>query len=118
MALDAATRARLPSVAVVLLTGTGVLALGLGVALAFVPVTRLLGIAVPQVYRYVLAVFALLGGGIHLLAARWARQRRGLFRIAMAALVGMVLLQVSAPLDIVALACLWLSRDAFGEERA
>ncbi|MFB6301783.1 MAG: hypothetical protein ABEH78_02805 [Haloferacaceae archaeon] len=117
MALDAATRARLPSVAVVLLAGIGVLALGLGLALAFVPVPRLLGVAVPQAYRYILAIFALLGGGIHLLAARWARQRRGLFRVALAALVGMVLLQVSAPLDIVALACLWLSREAFGDGR-
>lgn len=118
MALDPATRARLPAVAVALLAGTGVLALAAGAALALAPLPRALGVAVPRSYRLVLAVLALLGGGVHLLAARWARRRRSLFRTAMATLVGMVLLQVSAPLDVLALACLWLSREAFGADAA
>jgi hypothetical protein len=117
MVLDPSTRARLPAVAAGLFAVTGVLALALGGALALAPVPGMLGVDVPVAYRYLLAAFAVLGGGLHLLAARWTRQRRGLFRIVMTALVGMVLLQISAPLDIAALACLWLSRDAFGGER-
>ncbi|MFB6280431.1 MAG: hypothetical protein ABEH40_00215 [Haloferacaceae archaeon] len=116
MALDRATRARLPAAAVALLVAAGGLALAAGVALALLPFPRLLGVAVPPAYRLVLAVLALLGGGVHLLAARWVRRRRSLFRVAMATLIGMVFLQASAPLDVLALACLWLSRDEFGAD--
>ena len=118
--MDTATRARLPAVAAAVLAGTGVLALGVGVALAALPLPGMLGVAVPTSYRYVLAALAVLGGGVHLLAARWVRQGRSLFRTALATLVGMVLLQASAPLDIVALACLWLGREeaVSGADRA
>lgn len=118
MVVDPAVRDRLPAVAVAVLAGTGALALLAGVALAVVPVPRLLGVPVPGTYRTVLAAFALLGGGVHLLAARWVDQRRSLFRTVMAVLVGMVLLQVSVPFDVLALACLWLSREAFGADGA
>lgn len=118
MAIDPAVRARLPAVAAAVLAVTGVLALVAGVALALVPAPRLLGVGVPRAYGYALAALAILGGVVHLLAARWTRQRRSLFRTAMATLVGMVLLQVSAPLDVLVLACLWLSRGAFGADRS
>jgi len=104
---------RLPRVAASLLLGTGAVAFMFSVAVFVVqPPSGLLS-ALPGNYRVVLAVLAVGGGVAHVLAGIWTRNRRPIFRIVTVTLVGMVLLQVSAPIDILVLVVIGLSRDEF-----
>lgn len=108
-------RARLPATAASILFAIGCLALLLAVVLVFfaLPLSRYIGYSLVGLYQYVLAGFAVLGGGMHLLAGWWAWHRQGLFQTVFVTLVGMVLLQVSFPLDVIALLCIGLSRQEF-----
>jgi succinate-acetate transporter protein len=107
---------RLPRVAATLLLAVGGLALLSSVAVFFVSLPSGIVGSLPANYRVLLAVLAVLGGVAHLLAGLWARQRRPIFRIAAATLVGMVLLQVSAPVDILVLVILGVSRNQFEDD--
>ena len=107
---------RLPRVAATLLLAVGGLAFLASVAVFFVSLPAGLAASLPNDYRILLAILAVLGGIAHVVAGLWARQRRPLFRIAAATLVGMVLLQVSAPVDILVLVILGISRDQFEDD--
>jgi hypothetical protein len=107
---------RLPRVAATLLLAVGGLALLSSVAVFFVTPPSSIADSLPNNYRLLLAVLAVLGGIAHVVAGLWVRQRRPLFRIAAATLVGMVLLQVSAPVDILVLVVLAVSRDEFEDD--
>ena len=107
---------RLPRVAATLLLAVGGLAFLAGIAVFFVSLPPDIVASLPADYRLLLAGLAVLGGAAHVLAGMWVRQRRPLFRIAAATLVGMVLLQVSAPVDILVLVALAISRDQFEDE--
>jgi|GEM_PF-5125735 len=107
---------RLPRVAATLLLAVGGLGIVASVAVFFVSLPPGITGSLPTNYRVLLAVLAVLGGAAHLLAGLWARQRRPVFRIAAATLVGMVLLQVSAPVDILVLVILGVSRDQFEDD--
>jgi len=104
---------RLPRVAATLLLAVGGLALLSSVAVFFVTPPPGVADSLPTNYRALLATLAVFGGAAHVVAGLWVRQRRPLFRIAAATLVGMVLLQVSAPVDILVLVVLAVSRDEF-----
>lgn len=104
---------RFPEAASTVLSGVGAASIALGAALLVVPLPTYLGTPLPYGYRAALAALGFVGGGLHLLAGRWARDRRDLFRAVAVTLVGMVVLQVSAPLDLLAIALLGLSRDRF-----
>lgn len=106
-------RTRLPVAAAAVLSAVGVASLAVAVVLVLFPLPGTLGYPVPSTYRYVLVGLALAGGVVHLAGGWWAWHRRWWFRSVLATLVGMALLQVSVPLDLVALACLGLGRDAF-----
>jgi len=107
---------RLPRVAATLLLAVGGLAFLAGIAVFFVSLPPDIVASLPADYRLLLAGLAVLGGAAHVLAGMWVRQRRPLFRIAAATLVGMVLLQVSAPVDILVLVALAISRDQFEDD--
>jgi len=107
---------RLPRVAATLLLAVGGLAFVAGIAVFFVALPPGIVESLPTNYRLLLASLAVLGGTAHVLAGMWARQRRPLFRIVAATLVGMVLLQVSAPVDILVLVVLAVSRDQFEDD--
>ncbi len=106
-------RSHLPTLAAGLLLMTGAAAILLVIGLVLYPLPRPFGVALPASYRVLLIGLGLVGGGVHLLAARWAFQRGDLFRTAFATLVGMVLLQVSVPIDLIVLVCLGLARAEF-----
>jgi hypothetical protein len=109
----AVDRERLPRIATTLLFAVGILAFVFSIAVFVVsPPSRLVS-ALPSNYRVLLAVLAVAGGSAHVVAAIWTRGKRPLFRIVAVTLVGMVLLQVSAPIDILVIILLALSRHEF-----
>jgi type IV secretory pathway TrbD component len=102
-----------PDAAASILFLVGAIALLVGLGLVLWPLPELFGVGVPPLYRYLLVVLAMVGGSIHLLVSRWCRDRKHLFRVAAGTLIGMVLLQISVPLDILAIAFLVLGREEF-----
>lgn len=112
---EATARRRAPKAAGVLLAATGVLLLLVGVALAAAPVPAAFGVPLPTSYRLVLAGLGVVGGLVHVLAGWWAWQQRDRFRTVFAALLGLVLVQVSIPADLLALGLLYLGRNEFEE---
>lgn len=103
----------LPMAAAGILFLTGGLAILTGLLLLVLPIPRYIGVDLPAIYRILVASMAMLGGGAHLVAGWWTWQRRYLFRVITATLVGMVLLQISFPLDLMALGLLGLGRRQF-----
>ena len=113
MTVGSDARSRSPTAAAALLYLGGGIALLIGLVLLAVPLGARLGYPLPGTYRYLLIFIALVGGALHLLAGRWAHQRRHLFRAVVATLFGMVFLQVTFPLDILAILLLGLARTEF-----
>jgi succinate-acetate transporter protein len=103
----------LPRVAASLLLAIGALTVLFSVAIFAVPFPPEVVSVLPGNYKLLLAVLAISGGIAHVLAGIWTRNRRPLFRIAAVVLFGMVLLQVTAPVDVLILVILGLSRDKF-----
>ena len=97
--------------AVLGVTGVGVVLAGVWALVA--PLPDLVGVALPGTYRLALAGLGLLGGGAHLLAGWWAHERRDFFRTAFATGVGYALVQATLPVDLLALALLFLGREQF-----
>lgn len=107
---------RLADAAAVLSFAVGGAAFVVAAGIVTLPVFSWVGVAVPGAYRLFLVGVGVVGGAVHLLAGWWIHQRRSLFRVAFTTLAGMVLLQVSVPLDVVVLGLCWVARDEFGEE--
>lgn len=106
-------RSTFPTAAAALLYLGGGIALLLGVLLLLFPLGARLGYPLPGLYRYILVSLALIGATLHLLAGRWAHQRRHFFRVITATLFGMVFLQFTFPLDLLAILLLALARGEF-----
>ncbi|MFC7140504.1 hypothetical protein ACFQMA_11775 [Halosimplex aquaticum] len=106
---------RLPRVATSLLIAVGILAFVFSIAVFVIPPPSRLVSVLPANYKILLAVLGVAGGIAHLLAGIWTRKRRPLFRIVAVTLGGMVLLQVSVPVDILVVILLALSRDEFDD---
>lgn len=102
-----------PRLAATVLALVGGLAIVVGLLLLLVPLPRYVGLDLPGVYRNLLVVLALAGGGLHVLAGWWSWHRERLFGAAAATLVGMVLLQISVPLDVLVLGLLAYGREEF-----
>lgn len=107
------SRARFPVIAASISISIGAVALVLAVAVVAVPLPTYVGVSLPSGYRYLLAALAAVGGVVHLFAGWWALKRRDLFKTMFATMIGMILLQVSVPFDIVVLILLGLSRGEF-----
>lgn len=107
---DARTSAR---AAAIVLGVTGGLCLLAGLLVVAGTLPAALGSKIPGTYAYLLVVLAVLGGGLHLMAGWLTYHRRALFWTVLVTLAGMVLVQVSLPLDALALVLLALGRGEF-----
>lgn len=111
-------RSRRSSMAGITLATVGGLSLIIGALMVVLPLAELVGVTLPRGYQIVVTVFAILGGGLHLLAGWFAWTRRDLFWTAFITLAGMVILQVSLPVDVIALGLMYFGRDEFQGEAA